>query len=226
MSAEGDSSLPRRYADLLTDQGQARLREWTRVYAEQNVEDIEFAKAAGAVVTEGPWEGHPAQDVAYVGINPLDERVVLTAICAVWRFGPDANGMMVRKPGGVIARRVYLGPSLPGMVVGRAQGQAPVQAYGLIDGEEFYFRSRGEHWSMSIGGEEIHRNPRWYYEERYGTWPEAGMITEEQAYGFIAQAADRFRSGLPTTIERTVDRGTASILAAIDALTHGGSTKQ
>lgn len=226
MSAASDSMLPPTPNPDLSEERKARFDEMVRRHAEQSAADIDFAMSVGAVVTEGPWGIHPAQDVAYVGIDLSGKRVRLPAITSFWRFGPDRNGTIVRKPGGHIVRRVLLGPPLPGMVVGRASGQAPVQAHGLIDGEEFYFRSRGEHWSMSIGGAEIYQSPRWYYEERYGTWPEAGSISEEQAYAFIAQAAIKFRAGLPSMAERTVDRGTASILQAIGVLTHGKGDKK
>lgn len=31
-------------------------------------------------------------------------------------------------------------------------GKCPVQAEGTINGREFYFRSRGEHWSLAVAG--------------------------------------------------------------------------
>ena len=71
-------------------------------------------------------------------------------------------------------------------------GNCPVQAEGFIAGCPFYFRARGEHWSMSIGGEDVVGDPLWYYEEEYGEWPEAGWMPEEKARGFIAKAASRF----------------------------------
>lgn len=71
-------------------------------------------------------------------------------------------------------------------------GHCPVQAEGTINGKPFYFRSRGDSWSMSIGGSDIIINPEWYYEEDYGTWPEAGYITDEEAKTFIGLAADKY----------------------------------
>lgn len=223
MTSEIDKpTFPRLYSDLQTEEGQKRLREYMRVKQEQDAADVEFAKAVDAIVTEGPWENVPAQDVAYVGIDPSGNRVKLTALSAFWRLRPDAGGFMVVNRGGIVVRRVYLGPAMPGVLVGRAEGQTPVQAHGLIDGEEFYFRSRGEHWSMSIGGTAIYQNPRWYYEETYGAWPEAGMISTGQAYEFIAQAATKFRGGVPSMAERTIDRGVASITQAIESLRSDG----
>lgn len=75
-------------------------------------------------------------------------------------------------------------------------GNCPVQAEGLIDGKPFYFRARGDDWSMSIGGEDVILNPEWYYEEEYGDWPEAGWMPEGEARAFIAKAAALYLSVL------------------------------
>jgi len=47
-------------------------------------------------------------------------------------------------------------------------GQCPIQAEGLVDGKPFYFRARGQRWTMSIGGADIILNPEWHYAEPYG----------------------------------------------------------
>jgi hypothetical protein len=217
-------ALPRRYIDFGSPEGQRLFRDRQTALAEQQKDDIEFAREHDAIVVEGPWEGAPQQQqqVAYVGIDMDGRRTKLPAICARWRFDPvvtrTSSGTIWRRrtPGEVVAVRVYLGRQLPGMVVGRPQGQVPVQAYGVIDGKDYYFRSRGEHWSMSIGSSIA--APDWYYEEPYGTWPEAGSISEDQAYEFIAVAASKFRAGVPTMTEHRIDRATASIMAAIGTL--------
>ncbi len=82
-----------------------------------------------------------------------------------------------------------------GIVIRELGGFCPVQATGTIDGSEFYFRSRGAHWTMGIGGEPI-LSPSWFYSEEYGTWPEAGYITEEEARTFISKAATLYRVSL------------------------------
>ena len=72
-------------------------------------------------------------------------------------------------------------------------GNCPVQAEGTIAGQPFYFRARGEHWSLSVGGEDVVGAPLWYYEEGYGDGPyDAGWIPEDKAREFIAAAAQRF----------------------------------
>lgn len=75
-------------------------------------------------------------------------------------------------------------------------GNCPVQAEGTIDGIPFYFRARGEHWSMSIGGPDAVGQPEWYHEEEFGDGPyDAGWMSEEDANKFIRQSANRFHAG-------------------------------
>lgn len=72
-------------------------------------------------------------------------------------------------------------------------GNCPVQAEGTIDGYEFYFRARGEKWSMAIGGADIIAAPDWYYEEPYGDMPfAAGWMTEVEALRYVAQALEKW----------------------------------
>lgn len=68
-------------------------------------------------------------------------------------------------------------------------GNCPVQAEGRIDGYGFYFRARGDQWSL-----EIYTGPEgpWEYEEDYGVWPAAGWMEKEEAEEFIYKAAKLF----------------------------------
>ena len=68
-------------------------------------------------------------------------------------------------------------------------GNCPVQAEGTIDGKSFYFRSRGEFWRLDIDGDTDAGEPEWSYGEPYGSWPDAGWITEDEARAFIAKGA-------------------------------------
>ena len=81
-------------------------------------------------------------------------------------------------------------------------GYCPVQAEGTIDGLPFYFRARGIHWRIGIGGSPVSK-PAWGYGESYGTGPfEAGWMSEDEAKAFIEKAVSLYRSGYPsTTIE-------------------------
>ncbi|WP_428425862.1 hypothetical protein [Pararhizobium sp.] len=170
--------------------------------AAEDAADIAFAESVGAIVTEGPWENVPAIRVAYVGVTLRGDHVTLEAIPSFWRYQPPRIGSLTihHGEGQLIAWRVYLGREIPGALVGIAGGIAPVQAYGLVDGKEFYFRSRGDSWQMQIGDADVIRTPEWFYQENYGTWPEAGGISEDQAYNFIEKAIEHFRSGLPTMV--------------------------
>lgn len=68
-------------------------------------------------------------------------------------------------------------------------GNCPVQAEGTVDGEPFYFRARGEHWSMGIGGEPV-GYPAWKIKENYpGDQFAAGWMAEDEARTFIEKAA-------------------------------------
>lgn len=72
-------------------------------------------------------------------------------------------------------------------------GCCPVQAEGTIDDEPFYFRARGEHWSMSIGGDDVVMDPEWYHEEPYGDEAyAAGYMPQWEALGFIAKAVGMY----------------------------------
>lgn len=69
-------------------------------------------------------------------------------------------------------------------------GNCPVQAEGTVNGVAFYFRARGEHWSMSIGGVDVIGAPEWFYEEEYpGGAYKAGWMEQSEAVAFIEQAA-------------------------------------
>jgi hypothetical protein len=75
-------------------------------------------------------------------------------------------------------------------------GNCPVQAEGAIGDEAFYFRARGENWSIGVGGDPV-GSPRWYLERHYGDWPSAGWMSEDEARAFIQAAAGLLGSGDP-----------------------------
>lgn len=71
-------------------------------------------------------------------------------------------------------------------------GNCPVQAEGRINGIEFYFRARGNHWTIGIGGD-VTGNPDWFYKEEYGDKPfAAGWMTESEARMFIEKACKEY----------------------------------
>ncbi len=86
-------------------------------------------------------------------------------------------------------------------------GKCPVQAEGTIEGQPFYFRSRGAHWSVSIAnpGEDPISSPIWIHREEYagrnairdkeindGHRFAAGWADEDECADFIMRAAVMF----------------------------------
>lgn len=72
-------------------------------------------------------------------------------------------------------------------------GNCPVQAEGTIDGKAFYFRARGDSWSVGVGEEPV-GDPEWYYEQSYGDGPfDAGWMEESEALDFITDASVLYR---------------------------------
>ena len=84
---------------------------------------------------------------------------------------------------------------IEGLEIDWIGGNCPVQAEGRIDGKPFYFRARGQRWTIGIGGKVV-SSPDWGYGEYYGEGPfEAGWMDEDTAMGFIVQAMTLFREG-------------------------------
>jgi hypothetical protein len=86
-------------------------------------------------------------------------------------------------------------------------GNCPVQATGKICGKPFYFRARGNRWSIGIGGEPV-MAPAWGKIQPYGTEPfEAGWMSEEEARIIIERCAAEYaaehqggeKEGAPST---------------------------
>jgi hypothetical protein len=73
-------------------------------------------------------------------------------------------------------------------------GNCPVQAEGIVDGHPFYFRARGEHWSMGIGGDVVGA-PDWYHREPWGDEKfAAGWMEEDEARRMIDKAVREWRA--------------------------------
>ena len=82
------------------------------------------------------------------------------------------------------------------IVIRELGGQCPVQGNGTIGGIEFYFRARGEWWTLGIGGDPV-LEPDWYHEEQYSNFDKtndphdmfaAGHMLYEEAAGFLFKA--------------------------------------
>jgi hypothetical protein len=100
---------------------------------------------------------------------------------------------------------IYAGPG----VRVEFSGACPVQGYGVVDGHECYYRSRGEGWSLDIyprgvsfadNGDLPGVAPEFLYQERPYIWPDGGWVHADVSRACIARAvkAWRKRLALPT----------------------------
>lgn len=88
------------------------------------------------------------------------------------------------------------------LIVDWIGGNCPVQAEGTIDGKRFYFRARGEHWSMEVhptSTDDYVTWPRddaeWMHEEEWGDEQyAAGWMPEDVALEMINKAAGLYRA--------------------------------
>lgn len=85
------------------------------------------------------------------------------------------------------------------LVIETLSGHCPVQGTGTVNGVQFYFRARGEHWTMDIGEpdpdyEDLVATGGWKYSEEYepGSVFGAGWMDHDVAAGLIAKAAFRW----------------------------------
>jgi len=79
------------------------------------------------------------------------------------------------------------------LVIETIGGNCPFQAEGTIGGVPFYFRARGQHWSIGIGGDDAVGNPAWYREEPWGDGPfAAGWMDEGEARRIIERCAAEY----------------------------------
>lgn len=86
-----------------------------------------------------------------------------------------------------------------GVTIKWAGGNCPVQIEGDVHGQPFYFRARGDSWSVGIGGEPV-GSPNWEHEEDYGDWPDAGWMHLHEAYDFLLKAVALCRTA-PATVD-------------------------
>ncbi len=171
--------------------------------SQRAAEDLKWAIANVRPVTEGPWGAIPATKVFYIGINETGERIELPQISDSWRYKP--SGVQLPGPSALLPVnikqtepgivRIELGASMPGILTARPKGSRPIQATGLIDGQDFYFRESDGFWSLSVGGADVVDQPDWYYMEEHHTPDE---LSEETVYSLIAKGAALLRSGSPT----------------------------
>ena len=81
-------------------------------------------------------------------------------------------------------------------------GQCPVQINGTLeDGNEFYFRARGDRWSLGIDPQDaVGPSTEWTFIELYGepSGFDAGWMAEEEALLFLKCAISLYANGYPS----------------------------
>jgi hypothetical protein len=81
------------------------------------------------------------------------------------------------------------------VVIDALGGVCPVQAEGTVDSEPFYFRARGQRWTMSIGGDVLDcadwRSGAPRGEGEY----DAGWMSHDEAWEIIHREADLYLRG-------------------------------
>jgi len=82
---------------------------------------------------------------------------------------------------------------MDGLVIDTSGGNCPLEIEGTIDGQPFYFRSRGKRWTIGIGGNDVVMAPDWHIEAPFGTWPDAGWMSEEQGLRIVEAACALWR---------------------------------
>jgi hypothetical protein len=95
--------------------------------------------------------------------------------------------------------------STPEIKIEWVDGKCPVQSEGEIDGCRYYFRARGEHWSITIAPKDVTGdykewpttdeaiNREFRYEEEWGDGPyAASWMPEDVAREMIAKGARQF----------------------------------
>lgn len=95
---------------------------------------------------------------------------------------------------------VAKGERMDGLEISTSGGNCPVQIEGTIDGRPFYFRARGEHWSIEIHptatGDYLswpNDQAAWTIVGEYGEWPDAGWMPIEQAMAIVEKSCDLWR---------------------------------
>jgi hypothetical protein len=88
----------------------------------------------------------------------------------------------------------------PEIIYTELGGACPVQAEGTINGHPFYFRYRGDEWSLTIapiGGDPMNCNAADYYRERPNHTGEifAGWMEDDEVREIIAACAREWMEG-------------------------------
>lgn len=83
--------------------------------------------------------------------------------------------------------------SAPGVEI-EFGGACPVQGDGEVDGQECYYRSRGEGWQFHVACEgDVFDEDAWEYFERVNYFPDAGWVHRDVTMDRIARAVSIYR---------------------------------
>ena len=88
---------------------------------------------------------------------------------------------------------------------GYVGGQVPVQGFGTVGAHHWYFRARGDRWSLDVGTPDSSipdyvdlEGAVWSAAGFWGTWPEAGWMDMDVAVNIIREALAQFLAGTDT----------------------------
>lgn len=89
-------------------------------------------------------------------------------------------------------------PALPAQAtITYEGGSCPVQIEGFVDGKPYYFRARGQFWTLGIGGDPV-VSPEWQSGAHYSDEPyAAGYMSLSEARGFLVESLKRYLAGEP-----------------------------
>lgn len=107
-----------------------------------------------------------------------------------------------RSGAGTVVPRLAEGETPDWCEIEFLEGDCPVQGWGTCDGFPWYFRARGEHWTMAVATDPAgdpasigDASEGFYREEPYGqTRFEAGYMPLDEARYFIVRCLEEFRS--------------------------------
>ena len=90
-------------------------------------------------------------------------------------------------------------------------GSCPVQGDGTVEGIPFYFRARGQHWSMAIGADPVAIScgykSGWYRQEKWGSGAfDAGFMKKDEALGLINRCAEEYARSMVLTGKRKANK--------------------
>lgn len=143
------------------------------------------------------WHRFPIEEAPYCG-TPTDSMFPQGAM----HWTPLPNCQWIMEEAAVMGIVDHDGKLIgaghlaeQGIEIDTIGGLCPVQAEGAVDGQQFYFRARGERWALHIGPKaDWFTGREWRHKEPYGEKYEAGYMSETLARAFIGKAIAKWRA--------------------------------